>query len=152
MILNCLKRILHNILQTGVIIHACYLLKAIIHLSISDLMISPDLLKEGDLIIRNDTKVIPARLIGKRSGGGKTEALLMHPAARSGEEEKYEEETGRVCWVCLAKPCNHLKAGKIVTFGDGQVEGRVERNARRWFESFSLSILINQILWPLLTK
>ena len=93
------------------------------HKRFSDL---PNLLKKGDLIVRNDTKVIPARLIGKRSGGGKTEALLMHPAARSGEEE-YKEEAGRVCWVCLAKPCNHLKPGKIVTFGEGQIEGRVEK-------------------------
>ncbi len=93
------------------------------HKRFSDL---PSLLKSGDLIIRNDTKVIPARLIGKRSGGGKTEALLMHPAARS-EDGDYTEEAGRVCWVCLAKPCNHLKAGKVVTFGDGSIEGRVEK-------------------------
>ncbi len=85
----------------------------------------PDLLQAGDLIIRNDTRVIPARLLGRRSGGGKTEALLMHPAARS--EEDYPQEANRVYWVCLAKPCNHLKTGKIVTFADGSVEARVEK-------------------------
>ena len=85
----------------------------------------PNLLRPGDLIIRNDTRVIPARLIGRRSGGGKTEALLMHPAARSGEIE-YTPDKYCTYWVCLAKPCNHLKAGKIVTFGKGDIEGRVE--------------------------
>ncbi len=100
----------------------------------------PELLQAGDLIIRNDTKVIPARLLGRRSGGGKTEALLMHPATRSGEDG-YQEDADRVCWVCLAKPCNHLKAGKIVTFGEGSIEGRVEKmlGGGRVIFSFNIS-------------
>ena len=36
----------------------------------------PDLLRRGDLLVFNDTRVIPARLIGTRAGGGKVEALL----------------------------------------------------------------------------
>lgn len=81
------------------------------------------LLREGDLIIRNNTKVIPARLLGKRSGGGKTEALLMHPAAR----HPGEEQLPGVRWVCLAKPTSHLKPGKIIDFADGQLTGTVEK-------------------------
>ena len=37
----------------------------------------PSLLQRGDLLVFNDTKVIPARLIGTRAGGGKVEALLI---------------------------------------------------------------------------
>lgn len=44
----------------------------------------PDLLRPGDLLIRNDTRVIPARLLGRRAGGGKAELLLVHPAASPG--------------------------------------------------------------------
>jgi len=39
----------------------------------------PSLLRPGDLLVFNDTRVIPARLYGTRATGGKVEALLLHP-------------------------------------------------------------------------
>ena len=48
--------------------------KAIQHRRFSDL---PELLSPGDLLVTNDTKVIPARLFGKRQTGGKIEVLLI---------------------------------------------------------------------------
>ncbi len=88
----------------------------------------PDLLQPGDLLVRNDTRVIPARLIGKRPGGGKTEALLTHPAA----QDPAATAPGPACdgrhgarWVCLARPAGHLKPGKIITFADGALTATV---------------------------
>jgi len=84
----------------------------------------PEILRAGDLLVRNNTKVIPARLPGKLPGGGKAEALLMHPAAsHPGLETQLPENT--ICWVCLAKPGNKLKPGKILTFADGKLQGEV---------------------------
>lgn len=64
----------------------------------------PDLLRKGDLLVFNDTKVIPARLIGTRSGGGKVAALLIR-----------ERSPGR--WLAFARPTKRLKAGDGLAFG-----------------------------------
>lgn len=84
----------------------------------------PELLQPGDLIVRNNTRVIPARLIGKRSGGGKTEALLTHPAAH---EPGGEEGGSGVRWVCLARPASHLRPGRVIDFADGALKATVVR-------------------------
>ncbi|MHC4872163.1 MAG: tRNA preQ1(34) S-adenosylmethionine ribosyltransferase-isomerase QueA [Planctomycetota bacterium] len=72
----------------------------------------PQLLQEGDLLVRNTTKVIPARLIGKRSGGGRSEALLVR-------------ELQPFLWECLARPTSSLKEGKEISFADGSMVGRI---------------------------
>ena len=67
----------------------------------------PDLLNPGDLLVFNDTKVIPARLSGLRTRGENTlafEALLV---------KRLSEET----WQAFAKPGKRLKTGDTVTFG-----------------------------------
>ncbi|HSH70066.1 MAG TPA: S-adenosylmethionine:tRNA ribosyltransferase-isomerase, partial [Deferrisomatales bacterium] len=38
----------------------------------------PDLLAPGDLLVANDTRVIPARLLGRKDSGGRAEVLLLH--------------------------------------------------------------------------
>lgn len=78
------------------------------HASFRDL---PGLLKAGDLLVLNDTKVIPTRLLGVKPTGGKVELLLVEKLA-TGLEEK---------WKCLARPGKGLKPGAKVLF-DG-VEG-----------------------------
>lgn len=75
----------------------------------------PNLLEPGDLLVRNNAKVLPARLIGRRAGGGVTEMLLVRPGEYAGEE----------AWYCLARPASHLKAGKSVVFGDGELTAAV---------------------------
>jgi S-adenosylmethionine:tRNA ribosyltransferase-isomerase len=61
----------------------------------------PDLLKAGDLIVVNDTKVIPARLLAHRETGAQVEILLLRPeAARPG------------IWVAMATPLRKLKEGE----------------------------------------
>ncbi len=63
----------------------------------------PGLLRPGDVVVVNDTRVIPARLIGARSGGGRVEATLI--ARRSDG-----------AWRALAKPARKLKPGDRLTF------------------------------------
>ncbi len=76
----------------------------------------PQWLRPTDLLVRNDTRVIPARLHGRRPGGGKTELLLVHRSEAAGQER----------WLCLARPASHLKPGKEVTFGAGELTAVVQ--------------------------
>ena len=72
-----------------------------------------DYLNKGDALVINDTKVIPARIIGiKEETGAVIELLLLNP------EEKD-------IWKCLAKPQKRLKEGTIISFGDGSLKAKV---------------------------
>jgi len=64
----------------------------------------PTLLQPGDLLVFNDTKVIPARLIGTRTSGGKVEALLIRQQAADR-------------WLAFARPGKRLRIGDALTFG-----------------------------------
>ncbi len=66
----------------------------------------PGLLRKGDLLVFNDTKVIPARLIGTRPGGGKVEALLIR-------------DLGAGHWLSFARPTKRLKSGDSLAFAGG---------------------------------
>lgn len=73
-----------------------------------------DYLKKGDVLVINDTKVIPARLIGiKEETGARIEILLL------------KNIDGDV-WEALSRPTKRLKIGTIVTFGDGLLKLKVE--------------------------
>ncbi len=76
--------------------------KKICNLHFSDII---DELIVGDVLVLNDTKVLPARLHGKRKTGGKVEVLLLHP---------YSESE----WEVLVKPGRKAKKGEIITFSD----------------------------------
>src|SRR5512137_89220 len=52
------------------------------HLGFSDL---PELLRPGDLLVLNDSRVLPVRLVGRKASGGRVELLLVEPVER-GEE------------------------------------------------------------------
>lgn len=62
-------------------------------------------LDAGDLLVLNDTKVIPARLYGVRPTGARIEVLLL-------------EETERDRWVCLVRPGRKAPAGTAISFGE----------------------------------
>lgn len=69
-----------------------------------------DELEEGDLIVLNNTKVLPARLIGtKEDTGASIELLLL-------------KETGEDQWETLVKPAKRVKPGTVVSFGDGRLK------------------------------
>jgi len=75
---------------------------SVAHLSFRDF---PGLLKPGDLLVLNDTKVIPTRLLGAKPSGGHVELLLVERTSSSPEE-----------WKCLARPGKGLKPGTVVLF------------------------------------
>ncbi|MPQ43029.1 tRNA preQ1(34) S-adenosylmethionine ribosyltransferase-isomerase QueA [Clostridium tarantellae] len=70
-------------------------------------------LNEGDTLVLNNTRVLPARLIGEKDGtGGKIEFLLL---------KRIEGDK----WECLAKPGKKAKPGVVFTFGEGKLKAVV---------------------------
>ncbi len=65
----------------------------------------PNLLQPGDLLVVNNTQVIPARLLGYKPEGAKVEVFLL-------------EEKGHHQWLALVKPGRRLKPGAIIHFGE----------------------------------
>ncbi len=79
------------------------------HRHFSDII---EYLKPGDCLVLNDSRVLPARLIGVRPGGGATEVLLLR-------------DRGDNVWECLTKPGRKTRIGATVTFGDGRLTATV---------------------------
>lgn len=73
----------------------------------------PDLLAPGDLLVRNETRVIPARLIGRKESGGRIELLLVETA--EGEEK---------LWRCMTRSAKPARPGCRLTFA-GNLRGEV---------------------------
>lgn len=73
----------------------------------------PDLLREGDCLIMNDSRVLPARLLGSRLSGGSVELVLLRDLV-----------DGR--WECLSRPGRKTKPGTQLQFGDGELKATVE--------------------------
>ena len=71
-----------------------------------------DDLNPGDALVVNETRVIPARLMGQRAGGGVCELLLL-------------KQLGPKRWETLARPGKRLKPGAVVSFGDGQLKAHI---------------------------
>ncbi len=69
-------------------------------------------LQPGDCLVMNDSRVLPARLLGNRPTGGAAELLLL-------------KDLGDKKWECLAKPGRKLQAGQQVIFGDGQLTATI---------------------------
>lgn len=97
-----------------------------------------DYLHKGDVLVLNDTKVIPARLIGlKEETGAVIELLLL-------------KDLGNDTWECLSKPAKRLKIGTIVTFGNGELKGEV---VAKYDEGLThVKLLYNGILMEILDK
>jgi S-adenosylmethionine:tRNA ribosyltransferase-isomerase len=80
----------------------------------------PSLLRPGDLLILNDARVIPARLLGrKRGSGGRVELLLVRPDAETATEEALQGPAGALAWVCLGQASKGLRAGAVVDLDGG---------------------------------
>ena len=71
-----------------------------------------DYLEPGDVLVRNNTKVIPARLYGKKETGAKVEFLLLNNMEKD-------------IWECIVRPGNKLHIGAKVIFGDGLLKAEV---------------------------
>jgi S-adenosylmethionine:tRNA ribosyltransferase-isomerase len=80
----------------------------------------PGLLREGDLLVLNDTRVIPARLLGtKAATGGRVELLLVRPADGGDMAAALAGPPGAVEWVCLGQASKGLKVGAALAFPAG---------------------------------
>ena len=83
--------------------------KTIEHKHFKDII---DYLSPGDVLVRNNTKVIPARLYGKKETGANVEFLLLN---------NIEKDT----WECIVRPGNKLHIGTKVIFGDGLLKANI---------------------------
>lgn len=83
--------------------------KTIEHKTFKDIV---DYLKPGDVLVRNNTKVIPARLYGKKDTGANVEFLLLN---------RIEGDT----WESIVRPGNKLHVGTKVIFGDGLLQAEI---------------------------
>ena len=71
-----------------------------------------DYLREGDCLVMNDSRVLPARLLGHRPTGGAVEVLLLR-------------DLGYKRWECLCKPGRKMQVGNEVIFGNGELTATV---------------------------
>ena len=94
------SRLMHLDKQTGEISHEHFY----------DL---PRFLKKGDCLVLNDSRVLPARLIGCRSTGGSVELVLLR-------------DLGEGRWECLSRPGRKTKPGTELNFGGGELTATVE--------------------------
>lgn len=97
-----------------------------------------DYLKEGDTLVLNDTKVIPARLIGEKTD---TKAVIEVLLLKNIENN---------IWESLCKPAKRVKEGTIISFGDGLLKAKcieVKDEGIRIFE-----LIYNGVLYEILDK
>ena len=71
-----------------------------------------DYLEPGDVLVRNNTKVIPARLYGKKETGANVEFLLLNNIEGD-------------IWECIVRPGNKLHIGAKVIFGEGLLKAEI---------------------------
>ena len=72
-----------------------------------------DYLQPGDCLVMNDSRVLPARLLGHRPTGGAVEVLLLR-------------DLGNKCWECLCNPGRKMQIGNEVIFGGGELTAVVK--------------------------
>lgn len=91
-----------------------------------------DYINPGDTLVLNDTKVIPARLMGTKVDTGAVIEMLML------------KEIEKDVWECLTKPAKRVKEGTLVTFGDGKLQAEcvsVGEEGIRYFKLIYKGIL-----------
>ena len=97
-----------------------------------------DYLEEGDSLVLNDTKVIPARLFGvKEETSALIELLLL-------------KDLGENKWECLTKPAKRIKVGTVVNFGNGILKAECIRCGEEGIREFKL--IYDGILYEILDK
>ena len=95
----------------------------------------PEFLQGGDCLILNDSRVLPARLLGSRMTGGSVELVLLR-------------DLGDGRWECLSRPGKKTRPGTELNFGDGELTATVEevtdggnRIVRFHYEGIFLEVL-----------
>lgn len=108
--------------------------KAITHKSFEDIK---DILKEDDLLVLNNSKVIPARLFGKKANDTKIEVFLLNPA----DEPDH--------WHCLLYPAKRIKEEQWLYFSDG-LKGWI--NPTRVDGTWKIRMEYNSDFWQVLDE
>ena len=138
------SRLLYMDKQTGVIAHHHFY----------DL---PALLNKGDCLVLNDSRVLPARLMGRLETGGTVEVVLLRDLTSSGlkleiqdlYDRKNVDDSHLYCtWECLTKPGRKTKNGAKIIFGNGELTATVNNvadNGNRVIE-FKFSGIFMEVL------
>jgi len=96
----------------------------------------PTLLRSGDCLVLNDSRVLPARLIGRRlPSGGTVELVLLI-------------DRGENIWECIVRPGRKLREGAEVSFGDGALTAKVTKvleNGNRLIQFHYEGIFLEQL-------
>ena len=103
----------------------------------------PEFLGEGDCLVLNDSRVLPARLLGSRFTGGSVELVLLR-------------DLGEGRWECLSRPGKKTRPGTELSFGGGELTATVEdvieggnRIVRFHYEGIFLEVLERLGIMPL---
>jgi len=83
----------------------------------------PELLRPGDLLVLNDTRVLPARILGRRPGGGRAELLLLEPLGHAGRTAEAR---------CLVRAGRRTRAGARIDLDGGIAAELLERDGEGW--------------------
>ena len=97
-----------------------------------------DYLKKGDTLVLNDTKVLPARLIGEKED---TKAIIEILLLKNIKDD---------IWECLTKPARRIKEGTIITFGNGLLKAECIKEEDEGIRHYKL--IYNGILMEILDK
>ncbi|PWB78224.1 MAG: tRNA preQ1(34) S-adenosylmethionine ribosyltransferase-isomerase QueA [Candidatus Methylomirabilota bacterium] len=105
----------------------------------------PDYLVAGDLLVINEAKVIPARLIGRSERGHRIEMLLLHEV-NADSDSRY---TGPDRWEALIKPSRQVRIGDRLSLADGTItaEVREKRGEGRHLLKLTYNGTLVDLLW-----
>jgi S-adenosylmethionine:tRNA ribosyltransferase-isomerase len=99
----------------------------------------PEYLGPGDCLVVNDSRVFPARLIGRKDSGGLIEILLLSVYTGDLEEENV--------WETLLRPAKRVTVGMRMTFADGCTARIVRRmSEKRWLLAFTTTLPFGDFL------
>ncbi len=97
----------------------------------------PDFLKKGDVLVINDSKVIPARLYGRKDTGSVIEILLL------ARQDFYDDAV----WEVLLKPAKRVRIGTTIFFGSGVKGQLIDRKGdKKWLLRFDMDTPLDQFL------
>lgn len=111
--------------------------KSLIHSNISGL---PQVLKKNDLLVINNTRVFPARLVGKKESGGHLEILLLKMAS--------ENQRVGARWRCITNQTKASNPGLKIAFDDGLVGIILSRDGNELIIEFNKPELIEKVGLP----
>lgn len=97
-----------------------------------------DYLEKDDVLVLNNTKVLPARLIGEKE---ETKAVIEILLLKNIKND---------IWECLVKPARRIKVGTIVSFGDGLLKAKCIKESDEGIRHFEL--IYDGILYEILDK